>query len=87
MSDITTNTVSRYRPKPRLHIKVDGDDWGPRSDFAKKVLGVTDRTAARMNLRTTYIAGVAYVPFGESLREVIARARRRNEPVKRRQRA
>jgi hypothetical protein len=86
MSEVTTTTVSRYRPKPRLHIKAEGDDWGPRSDFAKKVLGVTDRTAARMNLRTTYIAGIAYVPFEESLREVVARAHRRNEPAKRRQR-
>jgi hypothetical protein len=83
MSDITTATIAHYRPRPRPHLTIDGEVWKPRSDFAKE-LGVTDRTAARMNLRTTYIAGIAYVPAGESLTEVAAKARRRYEPAKRR---
>jgi hypothetical protein len=83
MSDITTATIAHYRPRPRPHITIDGEVWKPRSDFANE-LGITDRTAARMNLRTTYIAGIAYVPSGESLTEVAAKARRRCEPAKRR---
>jgi len=43
-----------------------------------------DKTAARMNLPTTYIGGVAYVARGESLKIVAARVRRRNEPPTRR---
>ncbi len=83
MSDIAITTVSRYRPKPHPQITIEGEVWETRGDFAKR-LGITDRTAARMNLRTTFIAGLAYVPVTESLRDVAGRARRRNEPAKHR---
>jgi hypothetical protein len=83
MSELTPNTASRYRPKPRLHITIEGEEWEPRSDFATRI-GVVDRTVARMNLRTTFIGGLAYVPVMESLRDVAARAHRRHEPTKHR---
>jgi hypothetical protein len=51
----------------------------PRREFAKDVLGVTDRTAMRMNLPTTYIGNVAHVLKNESLRMVAARAQRSNQ--------
>ena len=83
MSEVTTAAVSRqYRPRPRPKIEIDGEMWEPRDDVAKE-LGFTPRTAQRMNWRTVLIAGIAYVPGMESRREVVAKARRRNEPIKR----
>jgi hypothetical protein len=87
MTDISTAVpatipISRTRTRPVLQI--DGDTWKPRDAFATDDLGVSPKTAQRMNLRTAYIGGVAYVPVKESLRGVAARACRRNEPPKRR---
>ena len=85
MSDIAITTVTRYRPKPRPDITIAGKVWKPRTRLADK-LGITDRTAARMNWPTAYIAGVAYCPEEESLADIAAGARRRNEPPKHRRR-
>ena len=71
-------TASRTKTRP--HLQIDGQTWKPRDSFAVDDLGVSPKTAQRMNFRTTYVGGVAYVPVEESLREVAARARRRNEP-------
>jgi hypothetical protein len=78
-----TITTSRTRPRPTLQI--DGNTWKPRDAFAID-LGVSEKTAQRLNLRTMYVGGVAYVPVEESLREIAARARRRNEPPRHRRR-
>jgi hypothetical protein len=51
----------------------------PRREFAEEILGVTDKTAMRMNLPTTYIGNVAHVLKNESLRMVAARAQRSNQ--------
>jgi hypothetical protein len=77
-----SNLVTRSKKRPR--ILIGGDTWKPRGEFAIEDLGVSPRTAQRMNLRTTFVGGVAYVPVEESLRDVAARARRRNEPARRR---
>lgn len=84
MSDLTTDTISRYRPKARRRIIIDNEEWIPRKDFAEDDLGIVDRTAARMNFETMYVSGIAYIPRGKSLREMAAKAQRRNEPAKRR---
>jgi hypothetical protein len=52
----------------------------PRARFAKTKLHVSDRTAARMNLPTIYMGGVAHVLVNESMEIVAARAERRNQP-------
>jgi hypothetical protein len=88
MSDISTETAAptkRRGPQPRRRIELpDGDYLQPRAEFADSELGVCDRTAARMNLPTTYIGNVAYVRHNASLQVIAERVRRRNEPPKRR---
>jgi hypothetical protein len=78
-----TTTTSRTRKRPILQI--DGNTWKPREAFATD-LGVSEKTAQRLNLKTMYVGGVAYVPVEESLREIASRARRRNEPSRHRRR-
>jgi hypothetical protein len=84
VSDVAPDTVKRRGPQPRRRIDLpSGDYLEPRSTFAVGI-GVHDRTAARMNLPTTYIGSVAYVPHNESLNVVAARVQRRNKPPRRR---
>lgn len=83
MSDIATVTSTPRRPKSRPDITIDGEVWSARSSIAA-VIDITDRAAQRMNWRTVYIGGIAYCPKEESLRDTVARARRRYEPTKRR---
>ena len=78
MSDIAITTVSRYRSKPRPDITIAGKVWKPRR--LADELGFTDRTAARMNWPTAYIAGVADCPEEENSWISPRGARRRNEP-------
>jgi hypothetical protein len=91
MSDITTDitaAMKRRGPRPRRRIELpNGDYLQPRAEFAAVELGVTDRTARRMNLPTTYVGNVAYVPHAASLAIVAARVQRRNQPARRRRRA
>jgi hypothetical protein len=63
----------------RRHIELADDVLMPRRELAEDILGVTDKTASRMNLSTTYIGNIAYVPKNESLRVVAARVRRPNQ--------
>jgi hypothetical protein len=83
MSNIVGRSKKRRSTK-RPHIQIAGQTWKPRSMFAADDLGISDRTARRMNFRTALIGGIAFVPVEESLRDVAARARRRNDPPRRR---
>jgi hypothetical protein len=57
------------KPKVNLPaIEIDGETWIPRKDFAATV-GICDVSAKRLNLRTTYVGGVAYVCFQDGLRK------------------
>ena len=82
MSDTPFAETERRRP----HIKLADDILMPRREFARDILGVSDKTAQRMNLPTTYIGNVAHVLRGASLRIVAERVRRRNQPPQRRRR-
>jgi hypothetical protein len=73
-----------HKSKPRRPIQLSDDVLMPRRDFARDVLGVSDRTVARMNLPTTYVGNVAHVLRDASLRVLAERVRRRNEPQQRR---
>jgi hypothetical protein len=89
MPDIDTADVvaGKKRRGPQARRRIDlpsGDYLEPRAEFAERGLGVTDRTAKRMNLPTTYVGGVAYVPHNASLEVVARRVSRRNEPPARR---
>ena len=63
----------------RRHIALADDVLIPRREFAEDILGVTDKTAARMNLPTTYVGNVAHVLRNASLQVVAARVRRPNQ--------
>jgi hypothetical protein len=74
MSEITPKTATR-RPAIKLP---DGDILDPRREFARG-LGVSDKTAQRMNLPTTYIGGMAYVARNASLKLISDRLRTRKQ--------
>ena len=63
----------------RRHIELADDVLMPRREFAEAILGVTDKTARRMNLPTTYIGNVAHVLRNASLQVVESRVRRPNQ--------
>ena len=77
MSDPSPANVRRSRP--RAHIKLADDELMPRREFAEDILGVTDKTASRINLPTTYVGNVAYVLKNASLQVVASRVRRPNQ--------
>lgn len=84
MSDIVTNTAaagSRRDTAPDIKLP-NGKTLTPQIKFAAKI-GACEKTVQRMNFETVYIAGVAYVEEERSLKELVDRARRRNEPAKR----
>jgi hypothetical protein len=77
MSD---STPAAARSGPGRHIDLPTNDTlMPRREFAKDVLGITDKTARGMNLPTTYIGGVAHVLKNASLRVVAERVHRPNQ--------
>jgi hypothetical protein len=86
MSDVEVVTAAARASRSKVRqpktdlpsIEIDGQTWQPRKNFAAG-LGVCDTTVKRLNLRTVYLGGVAYVPVAEGLREIAGRARRRNE--------
>lgn len=84
MSDTPTALSPRVRreARPSIHLP-DGEVLEPRANFASE-LGVCDKTAARMNLPTTYVGGTAYVARTASLKIVAERVGRRNQPPQRR---
>jgi hypothetical protein len=75
----------RANERPRIQL-ANGDFLEPRRQWAGGV-GISDKTAGRMNLPTTYIANVAYVLHNASTEILAERVRQRNqpEPPKRRQ--
>jgi hypothetical protein len=75
--------IAPVEAKARPRIELAHDTLVPRREFAETI-GVTDRTARRMNLPTTYIGNVAYVARNASLKIVAEQVRRRNEPPRRR---
>lgn len=83
MSDDVKEIVRRPR-RTLPQIKIPGDVLMPRKDFARTVIGVCERTAARLNLPTTYVGGVAFVARDASLKLVADLVQRRNQPAKRR---
>ena len=83
MSEIAPDTASR---RPAIELP-DGDVLDPRREFARTRLGVSDKTAQRMNLPTMYIGGVAYVARNASLKLIADRLRTRNQRPQRRWRA
>lgn len=84
MSDATTNNPTQRQTKTRPHIKLAGDVLVPRREFANDDLGVSDKTASRLNLPTTYIGNQAYVARNASLEIIAGHVRRRNQPPQRR---
>ena len=80
-----TTQLPRQTRHTRASISLpDGEILIPRAQFAADVLKVSDKTAARMNLPTTYIGGVAYVKRDASLKSVAGRVKQRNELARRR---
>jgi hypothetical protein len=83
MSDISTDVLAgKKRRGPQLRRRIplpNGDYLEPRTEFAAE-LGVTDRTAARLNLPTTYIGNVAYIAHNASMAIIAGGIRRPNQP-------
>jgi hypothetical protein len=85
MTDIAPTQRHTRHTRPSIPLP-DGEILTPRAQFAAQVLDVSDKTAARMNLPTVYIGGVAYVKRDASLKTVAGRVKLRNEPSRRRHR-
>jgi len=83
MTDQTSTDIADLYRRPRQHIELASDTLQPRREFADE-LGISDKTAARMNLPTTYIGNVAYIARNASLEIIAGKVRRRNGPPKRR---
>jgi hypothetical protein len=84
MSLIDTAEPPLTRPKRRPSIPTpDGDSLDPRAVFAENI-GASEKTVARMNLPTTYVAGIAYVKRNASLQIIANGVKRRNQPSTRR---
>ena len=82
MTDLTSTTARR----PQIELP-NGDVLEPRREFARDRLGVSDKTAQRMNLPTTYVGNVAYVARNASLKIVADGVQRRNQQPPKRRRA
>jgi hypothetical protein len=75
MTDLTSTAARR----PHIELP-NGDVLEPRREFARDRLGVSDKTAQRMNLPTTYVGNVAYVARNASLKIVAEGVRQRKNP-------
>lgn len=76
-----------YRRARRV-IELDGDSLKPRRDYAAEDLGgVCERTVKRMDLPTTYVAGIAHIAVNAARKVIASRIRQRHQPKKRRGRA
>jgi hypothetical protein len=71
------HTMAKKFRREHPHIQLRSDTAVPRRDFAQQV-GISDRTARRLNLPTMYMANVAYVMRNGSLEIVADRVKRRN---------
>jgi hypothetical protein len=78
MTDLTSTAARR----PHIELP-NGEVLEPRSEFARGTLGVSDKTAQRMNLPTCYVGGVAYVPRNASLKIVADGVRQSKNPQRR----
>jgi len=83
MSTDTKEPCVRHRT-PHPEIIIQGDVLMRRELFARTILGVHERTAARMDLPTTYVSGIAYVQRDASIKVIADKVRRRSQPKKRR---
>jgi hypothetical protein len=79
----TRSLTGRAKVHPRVRLP-DGDYLVPRREWAAE-LGITDRTARRMNLPTIFLGGgAAYVKHDASTLLVIERRMKQaNEPPRR----
>ena len=86
MSDLPLDTTELHPPKatrranerPRIPLP-NRDFLEPRRPWAGGV-GISDKTAAGMNLPTAYVGNVAYVPHNRSIEILAERVRQRNQP-------
>ena len=85
MSDLKTPLPRTRQSRQDIRLP-DGEVLTPREQFARNEMGVCERTAARMNLPTTYVGGVAYVARNASLKILANTVHRPNEPPRRRHR-
>jgi hypothetical protein len=69
---------------PLPEISIPGDVLMRRELFARTVLGVHEKTAARMNLPTVYVSGIAYIARGAAIKSIADQVRCRRQPAKRR---
>ncbi len=84
LDEPSTATPRRHRLRCLLDsISLpDGEVLVPRATFARSLVGISDRTANRMNLPTVYISGTPYVKRDASLRILADKAQRKNQPRK-----
>jgi hypothetical protein len=71
------NTPKKPSTRTQRMAKIDlpdGDTLVRREDFAKETIGVSDRTARRLNLPTTYVGGQPYVKQNASLQVLAEKA-------------
>jgi hypothetical protein len=83
MADKIPNPHSRRGKRVDQIALPDGDALVPREVFANEV-GVSDRTARRMDLPTVFVAGFAFVKRNASLQVIADKVKRKNMPPKRR---
>ena len=80
--------MSRIRKSKPLKSLPDipipgGDVLTPRRKLAVE-WGISDKTASRMNLPTTYVGNTAYVPRDASVKILAAGISRKNQPPRHR---
>ncbi len=83
MSDCSPPATNPHRVRVSVdNIALpDGETLILRDKFAAEI-GISDRTARRLNLPTTYISGAAFVKRNASLQILADSAKRRNQPQK-----
>jgi len=87
MTDLSPDDAcspTRRYAKARPRIPLPGGDYLlPRCQWAEAI-GITDRTARKLDLPTVYVGGVAYVPHNASTQRIADQLKVRNEPPPRR---
>jgi hypothetical protein len=83
-ASVAAAPIRKVRKEERPSIQLpDGEVLDPRVRFAAGV-GLSEKSLVKLNLPTTYIGACAYVKRNASLELIASRARRRNEPPRRR---
>jgi hypothetical protein len=86
MSDLAHDTSPKatqlVEERPDIPL-ANGDSLTPRRRWAGK-RGISDKTARKLNLPTTYVGNVAYVPDQASTEILAGRIQYRNQPPRRR---